>query len=295
MKNTILLITILSCVSITHAQKPELKRIQVGDFYIYSGAHSGGFDVTFDELLKLTSKSDLLNGDLSDYTISNSYSSSSGNFLSAKLGLNFLNKGRDGYKQNPQLQIGFTYQTNSLIDYGLWKKERVRVDTLSSTTTSNIMYIDSTFNSNINAHYKSDNFLIDVALLYTTDNEARWSLYGGFGVVAGISIKAHTEIFENHYESLQYSLTGNQNEYNLSRSTANGNSYEKQQNKMNYLGWAQLPLGISFRVAKNTRLWKNLNLFYEVTPMIKYLSVPEIGGFVSTGIKHGFGLKVNVR
>jgi hypothetical protein len=295
MKKIILLAVALYSVFFTLAQKPEMKKIQVGDFYIYSGVHNGGFGITFDDLKKLAPESDLLNSNLAGYNNGDSYDFSSGNFLSVKLGLNFLNKEHNGYKKNPQLQIGFTYQTHNSAEFRTWKNEAFRTDTLTSATSPNIVYIDSVFDSNISADYRSDNFLIDLALVYCTDSDNRWSFFGGFGIAAGVSINAYTSISEYNSKSIRFSLPGHPNEIYFSDFSPSDITTEKFENDMNILALAHLPLGISFKVAKSTKFWKDLNLFYEVTPMMKYLSIPEAGGFVNVGVKHGIGLKLNVR
>ncbi len=295
MKKFVLNFTLIFIAATIIAQNSEMKNIQVSDFYIYSGVHNGGFEFSFEDFQKLAPQSELLMQDFSDFKNGYFYDFSSGNFLTVKLGLDFLNKERSGYRTNPQLQIGFTYQTNNSANYSKWRNESFRVDTLTSSSDNYTIYVDSTYSKNITANYRSDNFLLDMALIYNSDDDARWSFYGGIGLAAGVSINAQTEINFYSTESIVFSQAGTNQEYYFSNFDLMDNTFEKFSNDMNILAWAQLPLGINFKVAKNSKFWKDLNLFYEVTPMMKYMSVPETRGYVNVGVKHGIGLKVKVR
>lgn len=295
MKKFVLNITLIFFAATLIAQNSEMRNIQVSDFYIYSGVHNGGFEFSFEDFQKLAPQSELLKQDFSDFKNGYAYDFSNGNFLTVKLGLDFINKERNGYRSNPQLQIGFTYQTNNSADYSKWSNESVRVDTLTSSSAAYTVYVDSTYSTNITADYRSDNFLLDLALIYNSDDDARWSFYGGVGLAAGVSINAQTEINSYSTESIVFSQAGTNQEYYFANFDFLDNTYEKFNNDMNILAWAQLPLGINFKVAKSSRFWKDLNLFYEVTPMMKFWSVPETGGYINVGVKHGIGLKVNVR
>jgi hypothetical protein len=294
MKKLISLFLSMNFIMLLSAQDESSKKVTVGDIYIYSGVHSGSFDFQQSDFNTLAPSSQILSSDLINYKEGYSGYSVSGNYLTMKLGLDFKNKESGGYKLNPQLQIGITYMTNNSGRASLYRNTTVRADTLSSSSTSNIVYVDSMYRSNVYSSYASDNLLLDLALIYRTDTEARWSFFGGFGFAGGVSINAKTDVFMHDDVSVSYKVPGSiYDSWNYSNNSSNYNS-EVFRNEMNFLIYGQLPLGVNFKVAKSTRFWKDLNLFYEITPVLKYFGVPQVGGFISTGVKHGIGLKLHV-
>jgi len=294
MKKLISLFLSMNFVMLLSAQDESCKKITVGDVYIYSGAHGGSFDFQQSDFTALAPASQILSSDLINFKEGYSGYGVSGNYLTMKIGLDFKDKNNGGYKLNPQLQIGLTYMTNNSGRASLYRNSTVRTDTLISVNTSNVVYVDSMYRANIHSNYSSDNLLIDLALIYRTDTEARWSFFGGFGVAGGVSIKARTDVFRHDYVSARYVVPGTSDEYWSYPNNTSEHSSEFFRNEMNFLVYGQLPLGVNFKVAKSTRFWKDLNLFYEITPVLKYFGVPEIGGFVSAGVKHGIGLKLNI-
>ncbi len=276
------------------AQDASLPRIAVGDFYIYSGSHTGSFDMDITDFSKLAPESEVLGMDLSYYKKNYLLQRGDGNYLSVKLGLNFVNKEGNEYRLNPQLQIGFTYMTNNTAQYGIHLKETQRVDTLASVSTSNVVYVDSIYSSNIQTDYWSDNLLLDIALMYRTDVESRWSFFGGFGIAGGVSLKSRTDIFHTETEALNFIIPGNENEFSMQNSAEPVHTIESFSNSLNVLAFVQLPLGVNFKVAKSTKFWKDLNMFYEITPLLKYWNIPEAGSYITVGIKHGIGFKLNI-
>lgn len=274
------------------AQSDPLKRIMIGDIYLFSGNHFNSFDMELKDFISIVPESAILKEDFSKfkhYGIQNN--STLGYNLSMKLGLDFRKKDGSGYRHNPQLQIGLSYMTNNPGNYTMSYNEKFRMDTITSPAFHDVLYVDSINYSYVNAEYHSENLLLDLMLIYRTDAESRWSFYTGIGVAGGISLNSRTEVYRIDDVYSEFNYKGSS--FGYPRSIDSSSEYFK--NEMNILALFQVPVGVNLRVAKNTKLWKDLNLFYEVSPAVRYLYIPEAGSFIGTGVKHGFGLKFNIR
>lgn len=264
----------------------------VGDIYLFSGNHFNTFNMELTDFISIAPQSAILKEDFSKYKHNGIQNNSSlGYNLSMRLGLDFRKRDGSGYRRNPQLQIGLSYMTNNPGNYSMNYTEKTRMDTLTSPAFHDVLYVDSIYFSYVNAEYHSENVLLDLMLIYRTDSDLRWSFYTGIGVSGGISLNSRTEIYRFDDAYSEFNYMGSSFGYPRRFDSAS----ESFKNDMNVLALFQIPVGVSLRVARNTKLWKDLNLFYEVTPAVRYLFIPEAGSFIGTGIKHGFGLKFNIR
>jgi hypothetical protein len=120
---------------------------------------------------------------------------------------------------------------------------------------------------------------LDAALIFRTNESARWSLYAGVGASLGYTIESTTRI--------DYTVE------NVDRPKSKENTIDSRQTEIfenkNYLTSSiYAPLGIDFRIGKKREFWKHLHLTYELKPSINFVAIPEIKtvtvvGMVSTG------------
>lgn len=292
MKNQrlLLILAILCLSSNTFAQEgeaDEMRKLSVTDVFIQIGSFTElTNDGSLADFRKLAPQSDILKDDLSDFSQSGGNIYTGSTALSISLGIQFKDSERARLKANPLLRLGLTYLSGSSLSTGFNKSERFPIDTLVSASTGQVYYVDSLSSENYNMEYLSEQIRLDAALIYRTNPAARWSLYGGIGLAAGISLNARTEIyyndffFDEDFHGSGYSRDGS------ARS-------ERIDNDMNFGFLTYIPLGVDFRLGTNKEFWKRTHLFYEVSPGINFTSIPELNTVANASIRSGLGLRVN--
>ena len=120
---------------------------------------------------------------------------------------------------------------------------------------------------------------LDAALIFRTNESARWSLYAGVGASLGYTIESTTRI--------DYTIE-NVDRPKDKENTIASSQLEIFENKNYLTSSIYAPLGIDFRIGKKREFWKHLHLTYELKPSINFVAIPEIKtvtvvGMVSTG------------
>lgn len=298
MKTTnILLAVILLTVSFSvFGQEPpskKIKKISIQDFYIQTGMFlERNTNGTLTDFKTLAPQSVLLNSNMTDYSQSGGFRMTGNSMFSVMLGLQFSDKQRTIYKANPQLRLGISYFSGTTLSGGSYKADRKPYDTLTSTQTGQSVYIDSINTKNYNMNYSSEQLRFDGSLIFRTNPEARWSIFTGIGITAGLSINANTEIYYSSYgrTETRYANGNTSSSYNYSGSY--NTKTEKFKNKTNFGASTYIPMGIDFRIGKKREFWKRTHLFYELRPGINITSIPELRTITNASLQHGLGLRV---
>lgn len=297
MKTTSILKTIMlsSCFLQFYGQveiADHVKRICVKEFYIHTGLFSErNTSGTLKDFQTLAPQSVLLNRDLKDYSSSQGISLISNTMFSMLLGIQFSDKKKTAYKTNPLLRLGLSYFSGSTLTGNLFKEDRKTFDTLTSAQTGQITLVDSVNSRSYGMNYRYEQLRIDGSLIFRTKPEARWSLFAGIGITAGLSINANTEIYYSQSKSTQ---TRNSNSVSSSSAFSAGGEWkmERIRNKNNFGMSAYIPLGIDFRIGNKKEFWKRMHLFYELRPGINMTSIPELRNTTNVILQQGLGLKI---
>lgn len=296
--SVILAIMLISPVTILAQEKDFVKKIKVSDVSIQTGGlYLKSQMGTLNDFKNLAPKSSILQNDLSGYNAYNDDISEGNGAFAVNLGIQFRNKQGSGYKANPQLRLGFIYFKSTPLSATYYHENRQPYDTLTSSQTGQTYYIDSVSMNYYSMYYSSQQFRLEGSLIFRTNPEARWSLYAGIGLSAGVSLNANTDIYHsqysypqmadvsgNYYGSPYYPYYNNENDYYT----------ETFRNKMNFGMSLSVPLGVDFRMANKSEFWRRLHLFYEIKPMLDITSIPEIRTIVNSGLQSSFGLRVMV-
>lgn len=212
--------------------------------------------------------------------------------LNANVGLSMLNKETDTYRNNMILRLGIQAHISHISgDFG-YQEQRYRLDTLSSAIDGGELYIDSLFVHTTNIVQEANMLNLDVAVIFQTDREKQWSIYGGGGLLLGVSVNASTIINEQLYSRYEYSGKYAQNEVNSFSILDWKNNYSRFDNKMNLNGILYLPLGVDMRLGNHKDFWKRLHLFYEFRPELGFHYAPETGSISEFRFSQGLGLTV---
>ena len=168
-----------------------------------------------------------------------------------------------------------------------------RVDTLYQGSTGNIYgFLDSTERYISNGYYQATSIKADVAHIWSTDNDKRFSLFAGLGMNGGLNITPKTEIFSNRWgESVLRDANG---QVISSNGYYNSNwdfKRETFQNKTGFSSAAYIPMGLDFRVGNKREYLKNLHLFSEIRPALNWVYVPETRSYIFPTVQSTMGVK----
>lgn len=292
LKKFYLMLFALSLIQV-HSQydtTQSIKAVQACEVNVFGGGYFQPIQYgTIDEFKKLAPGSELLKANFNGYNQYNDYLSSMNSMFAVNLGLRFSNKSKTAYLKNPLLRIGITYLTTTDLANNLSKEDSFRSDTLISTSTGQVYYIDSTIYRSYNMQHSSDQLRLDLSFNYRTDPKARWQFFAGFGLTAGISLKSYTTInytVGSNLESVNYYFYPVQSEiYDYK------NEYFR--NSADFGAMAYIPLGIDFRMGKKRPFWKRTHLFYEVRPGACFSSIGDLDFYGNVAVQQGLGLKIN--
>lgn len=291
--NTFSAITLLtvSFSAFGQEQPKTIKKISIHDFYIQTGMlFERNTNATLTDFKILAPQSVLLSNNLTDYSSSSDAFIITGNTMfSAMLGLHFSDKQKTSLKTNPLLRLGITYFSGRALTGSLYKENSKPYDTLTSAQTGQTIYIDSVTLERYGMNYSYEQLRIDGSLIFRTNPGARWTIYSGIGVTAGISINAQTDIYYYIDKHTEQANNANYSSYNGTVTF----DREKIRNKNNFGASAFIPLGIDFRIGKKREFWKRLHLFYELKPGINITSISELRTITNASLQHGLGLRVS--
>jgi hypothetical protein len=277
-------------------QTKTIKKISIHDVYIQTGLSSEQLNSgTISDFKILAPQSILLNNDMTNFKQSNGFGLMSNSMFSVLVGLQFSNKEKTMYKPNPLLRLGFTYSSGTNLMSGSFKEDRIPFDTLTSSQTGQTAFIDSINTERYNMNYTSEQLRFDGSVIFRTNPEARWSLFTGIGITAGISINARTDIYYSNYGTAEttYADGTSSSSPSYGYSYSNIGTTETFRNKRNFGLSTYIPMGIDFRIGKKREFWQRTHLFYELRPSINMTSIPGLQTFTNATIQQGIGVKVS--
>lgn len=274
--------------------KKTIKKISIHDIFVQTGFLSmRDTDGTLTDFKTLVPQSVLLHSNLTDYSSSGGFSRTSNTMFSIMLGIKFSDKQKTTYKTNPLLRLGVSYFSGTSLTGGLYKEYRKPYDTLTSSQTGQAYYIDSVTTQNYSMDYSSEQLRFDGSLIFRTNPEARWSLFAGIGITAGLSINANTYIYYSKYDRTETNNLNGNNYSSYSYSGSDNSKTENYRNKNNFGLTTYIPMGIDFKIGKKREFWKRTHLFYELRPGINLTSIPELRTITNANVQHGLGLRVS--
>ena len=266
------------------------KRLQITSFSFYPGLISSQDRfASLDDFRKIVPESKLLQSDFSDFTRSSGYGRTANSALTIAMGLQW----REGKKpSNSQLRVGLTYFSSSNLNAFYYKENRYAYDTLTSSQSGKEYYVDSINSKSYSMNSKSEQIYLDVSYLFSTNPEARWSLFTGLGVSAGMSINAQASIYYSDFSRIEpsqgsdYPNSGYGTQYSI-----NGNiEWVDTKNVFGY--FAYIPMGVDFRIGKKREFWQRTHLFYELRPSLRYTRIPDLTTQYTAGLQQGIGIRV---
>ena len=222
----------------------------------------------------------LLAGGLQDHRYSSYPENSAAGLFEAGVG---LLPWRNDQRNGPELRLGVFYGGRSSVSGYFYRSDRTPYDTLVSSQTGAVYYVDSVFRSTTNVNYSAERFGLNASLIWRS--KGRWSVYGGIGIAGGWLMNARTQVY--HYTSSNVSgpVVGEPNGgyfSSVSEQYRNGNGW-----------WLSVyaPIGLDFQITKRNPFWKRMHLYYEFRPQMLFQGTPELGTNTTFGGQSVFGAR----
>lgn len=221
--------------------------------------------------------------------------------LNSNIGMNIAagfelrSKDKSFYRENPLIRIGLQGSSLNFFSFSGQETTTSAFDTLTSAQTNQAYYLDSVQERYYSVNKRAQLISIDASMIFRTDTEKKWSLYGGAGLTAGVSLNAYTEMTGHTNNYIQQRLSNNQTNRLGHSSFGNTHQQFRYANKMNIMGTLYVPLGINVNLGCTSDFWSKINLFYEFRSGLTFVNVPEsknLGGF---SFLHGLGLSISIR
>jgi hypothetical protein len=262
-------------------------KVQPYDMSVSSGQFWQYTDYsTIEDFRKLAPNSDILKDDLSDHSGGSSSALYIYPVYSVNMGLRFYSKSKQDYKHNPQVRVGFSFFTQTLLTANYSRADYKRYDTLTSSQTGDMIFVDSVHTSMYGMSYSTEELRLDASVIYRTSSSPRWSLYAGLGINAGWALQATTVISHNDLNATTYATSPSYNWYNASNS-----EFEQFRNKGSFGAAVYFPLGINMRLGKKREFWMPFHIYAEMRAGLNMNSIPGVGSSVLPASQFGIGLR----
>jgi hypothetical protein len=280
------------------AQEAGGEKIQCAppDFYISSGFFAQpGMALSPGEFQLLAPGSTLLPADLSEYSWSGYAPYNSNNSLSVQLGLRFRNCKKTDYLKNPVLRLGISYYSAMNASGSLFRSEHKSYDTLTSSVSGQLYYMDSVTRYDYYLRYASRHINLEGAVIFRTKWESRWSLFAGAGISGGMSVMSNTDI--DYAESRGTEMMYHGEPYSGFHGLYESDYTSKTEHFRNSPSWnfaGFIPMGADLKLGRKNIFWKHVHLYYEMKPGISVLIIPGLNSYTRPGIQHALGLRVSM-
>lgn len=290
------LIILTFAALVSNAQK--LSQIRISEISLWQGIQSYDFQSMSDETFNQFVPSAILEPDnIEEFTSSSFYIGTplQSNYVGINAGFKFLDGEKQQYRANPILKLGFIYGTTTLFTSSQQNSEFTPLDTLSSSTSDEVIYKGLETNFDYYRSYQFEQFGINSELLYRYNPNGRWSLIGGFAFKTLFSGNTHTtELFTQSTNKLYKFDSGgtiNGGYYNGSDSF----NIEEHQNKSNIHMFVSIPLGVDFRIAKKNQFWNKIHLWVDFQPGLNIFIIPETETMAFGKVLINSGIRVDIR
>lgn len=268
---------VVSGVLFAQEDKPKSRFV---DVQILSGSSFSSYaSNTLGDFQSLAPQSSILFSDLSEYETSMYSQLSGSNGFTMLLGLQ-LNDNK-----NQQLRIGLGYSNRSLANLSMGRWKTYAYDTLTSSQTGQEYYVDSVSTSGVYGSSSAEFISLEGSYIFRTNHEARWSLYGGFGVGFGVGVNRTVNLYQYQYSYFEGPV-------NNEEGTTGENEVEMFRLGSAMNGQINFPMGVDFRIGKKREFWQRIHLMYELKPGMVFTSTPELGSTFGMFLSSNMGLRV---
>ncbi|MEX1190837.1 MAG: hypothetical protein WED10_11560 [Brumimicrobium sp.] len=284
-------IFLLACTLVSTFSYSQVPKLKITEVYLTGGFSNNEIsNASHADFQLLAPNSNILEQNAETFDNASSYYSpyrTNGGF-SLQTGIQFVDKESGNLKKNPTLRLGLRYGNVNQLNGWSTTEELSAYDTLVSQNTGELHYLDSINRRTVTGNYSSEQISLDASLIFRTNQDLRWSVYGGLGLSVGFTINATTNI--EYREKNDTEIRGYSSDYYYIEDE--NIITENYRNKSSIIGSLYAPIGVDFRLGKNSPFWNMFHLFAEAQPSINFYNIPELNRtesyttlFFNTGIR----------
>ncbi len=213
--------------------------------------------------------------------------------FSVGIGLRGNEKFQYGIK--PEWRLSAFFSSTSLASYGANNEEYTPFDTLTSSQTADVIYVDSVVTRNWELMINQATVGLRADYIGTLQAGSLWQFYAGVGLSTGFIVSTNSNFF---YSEFSYAAARDNDliSYNFGRSNADDDrSYEKgRRNSSGFIGTVNFPMGVNFQLGKKREFWKRMGLNFEFNPFVSAGSISELGTTFNSGTTFLGGIRVKI-
>lgn len=166
------------------------------------------------------------------------------------------------------------------------------MDTFTSLRDGSLLVVDSISRSRRGFSYSYGFVQSDFSFIVWGKGEKRVTLYGGAGIMLGVTLSPATTVFDSEYSS--YRIAGVDISIDSLRSQSErkvGSESARVNHSIGVLTNVYIPIGIEWRLAKAPTGLGRVVVFYEGRPNVALLYIPEYGVHTDVGMIHQIGVR----
>jgi hypothetical protein len=239
--------------------------------------------------LMLSPKMDFIND--SEFQLSNHTWRTSSNSILASVGF-LLNNNGPYLKGNPLLRFGLGYTQSSPQYAHFGASSSTTIDSVFVPNSSMPRPLDSIYNANISFRSNMNFINLSASILWQTDPELRFSLYGGFGVGFGITSTSSITVNYNEttHKEILYSNGATYLRYDYSSTSFNEWVDAQPWHSFSFSSLA----GVDFRWGRRGRPMSYFHLFFEIGPNYQILSADTMSPSNFYGVWTSWGCRFRI-
>ncbi len=209
---------------------------------------------------------------------------------SSMLHFRIADRQRESFRVAPQLRLGISYRGGNLFS-GYFQRQAVeQIDSLMNPVTGTYDFIDSVHRTNLAFRLQSEQILFDASMVFATNTDRVFSIYGGGGIAMGIPIMsyAHTSLYDGHYRVTR-DAEGKEKRH---PATVLLDLEETMKEGTYWVLMPYVPFGVSMRLSRSNPFLSQVSLFYEGRIGVHMRMLPEVPNVRLSTRHHTFGIKI---
>lgn len=198
---------------------------------------------------------------------------------------------KDGQpRANRRIRLGIAGGLSEVGSKDFLKTWHTTGDSIFNAAGAPIGYVDSLHMSSYNAHYRGNFLRFDGSMVWSTQDDRRFSFYAGAGITAGVLFHAQTDVHHGEEVTARYYYNDGTHS-SLLPGGPRSNESEHFVSKGGFYSTIYLPIGFNFRLAKDHAFWSHASLYSEWRPSVVFQNYASTGLKTLFGVSHTWGVR----
>lgn len=209
---------------------------------------------------------------------------------SIQVGAGFhIQDNKNSFRGNPLVRFGLGFTQSNLHYASFEANSSTTIDSVSVPNSSVLRPLDS-INTTTLTFFSRQGFLsLSASVLWQTDPNLRFCLYGGIGVGFGVTTNSQVSFNYNQttHKEVRYSNGAIYDRYDYQHTSK---SVSTDALPWHFVSFSA-PIGIDFRLGNRDRFWNYLHLFFEVGPSFQIISAQQMNPINNYGLWTSWGCR----